>query len=162
MHVRGIGNLFGLLCFLLDSVVHDWKEANVVVSKDVSLLPVVHYHALGAVWCACAAAIANEVDCTRLKPSAVRVVTVNAMMLDTAPQIVAHRQSASSHSAGTVRLILLLVFKARRALFLFLFIYLLLLLSIGLRLLLLGLLLHNRMFLLLLWLYLLLRFGLLL
>ena len=71
------------------------NETHIVVLCGLNLLPVVHDHAVGAVWGARAAPIPDEVLGAGLNPAPIRLVAVVAMVFDTAAEVVAHGQAAS-------------------------------------------------------------------
>ena len=83
----------------------------------IVLAPLVHDHTLGAVRCTSAASVSDVVRSATIQPTAVRVVTVNALMLITMAQVIAERHAASLNFPwGLILALLDLICKASRAL----------------------------------------------
>ena len=82
------------------------EQANIIVLDQALLLPVVHDHTMRAVRSAGAAAVPDEVLCAWLKPSAIRVVTIVALVLNTASKVVTHGQATGLSPSLMIKILL--------------------------------------------------------
>ena len=64
-------------------------ETDVVILFKVILAPLFHDHTLGAMRCARATSISDVELSAAFEPTAIRVVTVDALMLKTSAQVIA-------------------------------------------------------------------------
>ena len=71
------------------------NETDVVILTKVILSPLFHDHTIGAMRCARAASISDIELGATFKPTAVRVVTIDALMLIASAQVIAERHAAS-------------------------------------------------------------------
>ena len=69
-------------------------ETDVVILFKVILAPLFHDHTVGAMRCASAASISDVELGATFKPTAVRVVTVDTLMLIASAQVIAERHAA--------------------------------------------------------------------
>ena len=70
------------------------NETDVVILTKIILPPLFHDHTVGAMRCASAASISDVELGATFKPTAVRVVTVDALMLIASAQVIAERHAA--------------------------------------------------------------------